>query len=71
MKRMKKLPAHVDSASSRGGLGGKVAHYRDKEKIYSKGAPAYTPLLHSRRRIPAHYPIETSAVRRYRDPGSR
>jgi len=28
--------------SSGGGLGGKVSHFREKEKIYAQGAPAYT-----------------------------
>jgi CRP-like cAMP-binding protein len=42
MKRMKKLPAHTDSPSSRTSLGGKVSHYRSKETIYSQGAPAFT-----------------------------
>jgi hypothetical protein len=42
MQRAKKLTSHADSPSSRAGLGGKVAHYRSKEKIYSQGTPAYT-----------------------------
>jgi hypothetical protein len=42
MKRMKKLPSHMDSPSSRASLGGKVSHYRGKQNIYSQGAPAYT-----------------------------
>jgi CRP/FNR family transcriptional regulator, cyclic AMP receptor protein len=42
MRRMKKLPSHMDSPSSRAILGGKVSHYRGKQSIYSQGAPAYT-----------------------------
>lgn len=42
MRRMKKLPSHMDSPSSRASLGGKVSHYRSKQNIYSQGAPAYT-----------------------------
>jgi CRP/FNR family transcriptional regulator, cyclic AMP receptor protein len=42
MRRMKKLPSHMDSPSSRASLGGKVSHYRGKQNIYSQGAPAYT-----------------------------
>ena len=42
MKRMKKLPSHIDSPSSRASLGGKVSHYRGKQNIYFQGAPAYT-----------------------------
>ena len=42
MKRTKKLPAHIDSPSSRASLGGTVSHYRPKETIYSQGAPAFT-----------------------------
>ena len=42
MKRMKKLPSHIDSPSSRASLGGKVAHYRSKQVIYSQGMPAFT-----------------------------
>ena len=42
MKRMKKLPSHIDSPSSRASLGGKVTHFRGKQNIYSQGTPAYT-----------------------------
>jgi CRP/FNR family cyclic AMP-dependent transcriptional regulator len=42
MKRTKKLPAHIDSPSSRASLGGTVSHYRPKETIYSRGTPAFT-----------------------------
>jgi CRP-like cAMP-binding protein len=42
MKRMKKLPSHSDSVSSRASLGGKVSRYRAKEIIYSQGTPAFT-----------------------------
>jgi CRP/FNR family cyclic AMP-dependent transcriptional regulator len=42
MKRMKKLPSHLDSPASRASLGGKVSHYRSKQNIYSQGTPAYT-----------------------------
>ena len=39
MKRMKKLPSHSDSASSRASLGGTVSRYRAKQIIYSKERP--------------------------------
>src|SRR4029078_8107086 len=42
MKRTKNLHPHVDSSSSRAGLGGTVSHYRPKEVIYSQGTPAFT-----------------------------
>jgi len=42
MKRMKKLPSHIDSHGARASLGGKVSRYRDKQNIYSQGTPAYT-----------------------------
>ena len=42
MKRMKKLPSHIESRSSRASLGGKVSHYRRKQNIYSQGSPACT-----------------------------
>jgi CRP-like cAMP-binding protein len=41
MKRTKKLPLYSDNPAS-ASLGGKIEHYRSKEKIYSQGAPAYT-----------------------------
>jgi CRP/FNR family cyclic AMP-dependent transcriptional regulator len=41
-KRTTKLPAHVDSASVRSGLGGTLSHFRGKQNIYSQGTPAYT-----------------------------
>jgi CRP/FNR family transcriptional regulator, cyclic AMP receptor protein len=47
-KSPKKNSNHRTSALGNGGfssgasLGGKVSHYRDKEKIYAQGAPAYT-----------------------------
>ena len=42
MKRMKKLPSHSDSSSSRPSLGGTVSRYRAKQIIYSQGTPAFT-----------------------------
>ncbi|HLW52194.1 MAG TPA: Crp/Fnr family transcriptional regulator [Candidatus Angelobacter sp.] len=42
MKRIKKPRSHIDSSSARAALGGKLSHYRDKQIIYSQGAPAYT-----------------------------
>ena len=42
MKRMKKLPSHSDSSSSRASLGGTVSRYRAKQIIYSQGTPAFT-----------------------------
>ena len=42
MKRIKKLPSHVDNPTSRARLGGSISHYRPKEIIYSQGAPAFT-----------------------------
>ena len=42
MKRMDKMNSHLAPFSSGAGLGGKVSHYQDKEKIYAQGAPAYT-----------------------------
>jgi len=42
MKRMDKMNSQLDPFSSGASLGGTVSHYRDKEKIYAQGAPAYT-----------------------------
>jgi CRP/FNR family transcriptional regulator, cyclic AMP receptor protein len=42
MKRMKKLPSHSDSSSSRASLGGTVSRYRAKQIIYTQGTPAFT-----------------------------
>src|ERR1035437_6072851 len=43
MKRAKTLPSHFkNSLRSGASLGGKVAHYRNKQNIYSQGTPAYT-----------------------------
>ena len=42
MQRAKKLTSRADNPSSRAGMGGKVAHYRSKEKITLKGRPRYT-----------------------------
>jgi CRP-like cAMP-binding protein len=42
MKRMKKLPSHSDSSSSRASLGGTLSRYRAKQIIYSQGTPAFT-----------------------------
>lgn len=42
MKRMNQMASRLGGFSSGTSLGGKVAHYRDKQKIYSQGAPAYT-----------------------------
>jgi len=41
MKR-KNQTAHLDRFSSGAGLGGTVSRYKDKQKIYTQGAPAYT-----------------------------
>ena len=42
MKRAKKTNTHLGDFSSGVGLGGKVSRYRNKERIYKQGAPAYT-----------------------------
>src|SRR6202142_319643 len=42
MKRMKKIVSHLGGFASGASLGGKVSHYRDKQNIYTQGAPAYT-----------------------------
>jgi CRP/FNR family cyclic AMP-dependent transcriptional regulator len=39
---MKPMASHLGGFSSGANLGGKVSHYRDKQKIYTQGAPAYT-----------------------------
>jgi CRP-like cAMP-binding protein len=42
MKRKKRRGSPLGGFSSGASLGGKVAHYRDKQSIYKQGAPAYT-----------------------------
>ena len=42
MKRRKQRGFPLGGFSSGASLGGKVAHYRDKQNIYTQGAPAYT-----------------------------
>jgi len=42
MKRNKKKNASLRGFRSGAGLGGKVAHYRNKQNIYKQGARAYT-----------------------------
>jgi len=42
MKRRKQRGSPLGGFSSGASLGGKVAHYREKQNIYKKGAPAYT-----------------------------
>src|ERR1051326_1654378 len=42
MRRTKKQILRSDSSSSSNVLGGRVAHYQDKQIIYSQGTPAYT-----------------------------
>ena len=42
MKRRKQGSSSLGGFSSGASLGGKVAHYRDKQNIYKQGAPAYT-----------------------------
>jgi len=42
MKRRKQRSSPLAGFSSGASLGGKVAHYRDKQNIYKQGAPAYT-----------------------------
>src|ERR1035441_7776808 len=43
MKRVKTPPSHFkNSFRSGASLGGKLAHYRNKQNIYSQGTPAYT-----------------------------
>jgi CRP-like cAMP-binding protein len=39
---MKRTASHFSVFSSGASLGGKVSHYREKQKIYSQGTPAYT-----------------------------
>src|ERR1019366_4539710 len=39
---MKRTASHLGGFSSGASLGGKVSHYRKKQKIYTQGAPAYT-----------------------------
>ena len=42
MKRIDKKASHLAGFSSGASLGGKVSRYRDKQNIYTQGAPAYT-----------------------------
>lgn len=42
MKRRKQGSSSLGGFASGASLGGKVAHYRDKQNIYKQGAPAYT-----------------------------
>jgi CRP/FNR family transcriptional regulator, cyclic AMP receptor protein len=42
MKRINKKASHLAGFSSGDRLGGKVSRYRDKQNIYTQGAPAYT-----------------------------
>jgi CRP/FNR family cyclic AMP-dependent transcriptional regulator len=42
MKRMSQIASPLGGFSSGASLGGKVLHYREKQKIYTQGAPAYT-----------------------------
>ncbi|HXM92915.1 MAG TPA: Crp/Fnr family transcriptional regulator [Candidatus Dormibacteraeota bacterium] len=42
MKRKKKMGSHLGAFSSGDSLGGKVSHYRNKQNIYTQGAPAQT-----------------------------
>jgi CRP/FNR family transcriptional regulator, cyclic AMP receptor protein len=42
MKRMNRMVSHPGSFASGISLGGKVSSYREKQRIYSQGAPAYT-----------------------------
>jgi CRP-like cAMP-binding protein len=42
MKHMNQTASRLGSFSSGASLGGKVSYYRDKQKIYAQGAPAYT-----------------------------
>jgi CRP-like cAMP-binding protein len=42
MKRRKQRASPLSGFISGASLGGQVAHYRDKQNIYTQGAPAYT-----------------------------
>src|SRR5579862_9804305 len=42
MKRNKMTTTRLDGFFSGASLGGKVSHYREKQRIYKQGAPAYT-----------------------------
>jgi CRP/FNR family transcriptional regulator, cyclic AMP receptor protein len=42
MKLMNQMASHLRGFSSGASLGGKVSPYRDKQNIYTQGAPAYT-----------------------------
>lgn len=42
MKSKKRRVSHLSGFSSGAGLGGKVSRYKEDEKIYEQGAPAYT-----------------------------
>jgi len=42
MKRKNEMGSHFRGFPSGAGLGGKVSRYREKQNIYTQGAPAYT-----------------------------
>ena len=42
MKRNNQMASHLGGFSSGASLGGKVSRYRNKQNIYTQGAPAYT-----------------------------
>jgi CRP/FNR family transcriptional regulator, cyclic AMP receptor protein len=42
MKRMNERASHLSRLSSGASLGGKVSRYRNKQNIYTQGAPAHT-----------------------------
>jgi CRP/FNR family cyclic AMP-dependent transcriptional regulator len=42
VKRMNRMASHLGRFSSGATLGGKVFHYREKQNIYTQGAPAYS-----------------------------
>jgi CRP/FNR family cyclic AMP-dependent transcriptional regulator len=42
MTPIKHMTARLSGFSSGAGLGGKISNFRDKQKIYTQGAPAYT-----------------------------
>jgi CRP/FNR family cyclic AMP-dependent transcriptional regulator len=42
MKSMKRIASRLDGFRSGARWGGKVSHYRERQNIYTQGAPAYT-----------------------------
>src|SRR5471030_376252 len=42
MKLNNQMASHLGGFSSGASLGGKVSHYRNKQNVYTQGAPAYT-----------------------------